>query len=55
MEPVLLASIIGAVSWFAVGAGCISITGINLRRSNAFKTLVCILAWPVWIFYCVNK
>lgn len=55
MEPVLLASIIGAVSWFAVGAGCISITGIKLRRSNMFKTLCCILAWPVWIFYCVNK
>lgn len=55
MEPVLLVSIIGVVSWFAVGAGCISITGIKLRRSNAFKTLVCILAWPVWIFYCVNK
>lgn len=55
MEPVLLANIVGVVMWLAVGAGCISITGIKLRRSNAFKTLVCILAWPVWIFYFVNK
>lgn len=55
MEPVLLANIVGGVMWLAVGAGCISITGIKLRRSNMFKTLCCILAWPMWIFYCVNK
>lgn len=55
MEPALLANIVGAISWMFVGASCIWITGIKVKRSNMFKTLVCILAWPVWILYHENK
>lgn len=55
MEPLLLASIIGSVTWLFVGVACIWITGIKVRRSNMFKTLACILVWPAWIFYHENK
>lgn len=55
MSPLFLASIIGSVTWLFVGVVCIWITGIKVRRGNMFKTLVCILGWPAWIFYNENK
>lgn len=55
MSPLFLASIIGSVTWLFVGVVCIWITGIKVRRGNMFKTLVCILGWPAWIFYHENK
>lgn len=54
MIELLIALAIWSV-WMLTGMACLAITEIKLKQANLFKSLVCVIFWPAWLLYCVNK